>query len=63
MGNLLLDALPTQLEIEGVQYPINSDFRTWIRFENTLLWDNAPMQERIFRCLLFCFPNQKVIYF
>ena len=40
--NILLDELPQEIEVCGKKYPINTDFKVWIRFEETLFSGN-PM--------------------
>lgn len=40
MSNLLLDSAPLTLRVGGVEYPIKTDYRTWIRFELLMLDDN-----------------------
>ncbi|MBE1302938.1 hypothetical protein G4W71_02600 [Clostridium botulinum] len=42
--NLLIDLVPTTIEIEDVEYEINSDFRTSILFE-LLMQDNELSEE------------------
>lgn len=37
--NLLLDDAPDHITVCGQVIPIQTDFRTWIRFENTMLED------------------------
>ena len=37
--NLLLDDAPDHITVCGQVIPIKTDFRTWIRFENTMLKD------------------------
>lgn len=37
--NLLLDDAPDHITVCGQVIPIKTDFRTWIRFENTMLED------------------------
>ena len=36
--NILLEKMPQEITISGIGYPINTDFRTWMKFE--LLIDN-----------------------
>lgn len=40
MSNLLLDSAPLTLDIGGVEYPIKTDYRTWVRFELLMLDDS-----------------------
>ena len=41
--NLLIDLLPTTVDIEGIEYEINSDFRTSILFE--LLMQDVEIED------------------
>lgn len=55
--NMLLDKLPLTLEIEGVEYEINSDFRTSIKFE--LLMEDSVLEfdEKIIQALKLYYPR------
>lgn len=39
MSSLLLDSAPLTLKIGGAEYPIKTDYRTWVRFELMMLDD------------------------
>ncbi|APQ95866.1 bacteriophage Gp15 family protein [Clostridium botulinum] len=54
--NLLIDLVPTTIEIEDVEYEINSDFRTSILFE-LLMQDNELSEEdKIMQALQLYYP-------
>lgn len=40
MSNLLLDSAPLTLTVGGTEYPIKTDYRTWIKFELMMLNDD-----------------------
>ena len=42
--NILVDLLPTKVEIDGIEYNINTDFRYWINY-TLLLEDNSFTEE------------------
>ena len=44
--SILTDFLPIEVEIEGVRYPINWDFRTSILFEQLMLNNNISEKEK-----------------
>ena len=54
--NMLLDRVPDSLTIAGTRYPINTDFRIWIKFEN-LLTDGGKSDDEVLDAvltLIFC---------
>ncbi|EJO5346382.1 bacteriophage Gp15 family protein [Clostridium botulinum] len=54
--NILIDLVPTIIEIEDVEYEINSDFRTSILFE-LLMQDNSISEEdKIIQALQLYYP-------
>ncbi|AVP66030.1 hypothetical protein C3B64_17995 [Clostridium botulinum] len=54
--NMLIDLVPTTIEIEDVEYKINSDFRTSILFE-LLMQDNELSEEdKIMQALQLYYP-------
>ncbi|MBO0555286.1 hypothetical protein EXQ41_04270 [Clostridium botulinum] len=54
--NMLIDLVPTTIEIEDVEYEINSDFRTSILFE-LLMQDNELSEEdKIMQALQLYYP-------
>ena len=57
--NILTEPLPTHIEISGEKYPINTDFRTWIKFEELFLDTKIPAPERLVRAIELCFDFKK----
>lgn len=53
--NIILDTMPDFLEVGGEKIFINTDFRTWIRFDEALFWSDKPMEERLFSALDICY--------
>ena len=49
--NLLVDLLPTTVDIEGIEYEINSDFRTSILFELLMQDVEIEDEEKIIQAL------------
>lgn len=45
--NLWLESLPDYVEVDGIRYKINTDFRVWVHFENLLFWSNESMDMRV----------------
>ena len=54
--NILLDELPQEIEVCGKKYPINTDFRVWIRFEEILT--SAKPEEAITYIILSCIKKE-----
>lgn len=50
--NILTDYLPTTIEVQGVRYPINWDFRTSILFEQLMMDDNVDEEKNHGRLLI-----------
>lgn len=49
--NLLIDLIPTTVEIEGIDYKINSNFRTSILFELLMQDDEVNQEDKIVQAL------------
>ena len=56
--NIILDPMPDFLEVGGEKIFINTDFRTWIRFDEALFWSDHPMEKRVFSALNICFGGK-----
>lgn len=56
--NIILDTMPDFLEIGGEKIFIDTDFRTWIRFDEALFWSDKPMEERLFSALDICYNGE-----
>lgn len=54
--NILVDLLPTIIEINNMEYEINSDFRTSILFELLMQDDSIGEEERILMALQLYYP-------
>lgn len=60
--NILIDEVPSEIICGGTKYPINTDFRVWIMFEQLLLDDtlNNTMKNQVAYNLIF--KDDKPIY-
>ncbi len=56
--NIILDTMPEFLEVGGEKIPVNTDFRTWIRFDEALFWSDKPIEERLFSALDICYDGK-----
>ena len=54
--NLLIDLVPTSVEIEGIEYEINSDFRYSMLFELLMQDDSMPDKDKINIALELYYP-------
>lgn len=45
--NMLVDVLPREVEIDALKYPINTDFRVSILFEELMQDDEIPQNEKL----------------
>ena len=48
--NIILNPMPDFLEVGGEKIPINTDFRTWIRFDEALFWNDKPIYSALDIC-------------
>lgn len=55
--NLLIDLLPTTVDIEGIEYEINSDFRTSLLFELLMLDVEFEDEEKIVQAFELYYPT------
>ena len=55
--SIILNPMPDFLEVGGEKIPINTDFRTWIRFDEALFWSDKPMEERLYSALHICYDG------
>lgn len=55
--NILIDILPTSVEINSMKYEINSDFRTSILFELLMQNEELSDEEKIIQALELYFDN------
>lgn len=65
--NVLLDALPTTIDIDGEAVPVKTDFRCWIKFteivqeydlENITIEDYVEMMEKVISTIFY--DEQKI---
>lgn len=55
--NMLIDVLPKTVEIDGIEYEINSDFRTSILFELLTQDNSLDDEEKILKALELYYPK------
>lgn len=55
--NILIDLLPTSVEVNSIEYEINSDFRTSMLFELMMQESKFEDKEKILQALNLYFPN------
>jgi hypothetical protein len=54
--NILIDLMPTKIGIDGVEYDINSDFRTSMLFELLMQETEIDDKQKIFQALELYYP-------
>ena len=54
--NILIDILPTSVDIKGIEYEINSNFRTSILFSLLMEDDNLSEEEKVLQALNLYYP-------
>lgn len=55
--NILIDLIPNSVLIDGVEYEINSDFRTSMLFEMLMQDNNVGDKDKILRVLELYYPS------
>ena len=61
--NILTDLLPTTIEVQGVRYPINWDFRTSILFELLMFDEEINEKEKGMNVLELYFDYETILNF
>lgn len=57
MSNILLDLLPTSVVVDGVNYEINSDFRTSVLFELMMQDNEIGDKDKVVQALKLYYPE------
>lgn len=55
--NILIDLLPVKVEIEGIEYDINSDFRTSMLFELMMADNELDDKQKIIQAIELYYPK------
>ena len=53
--NILTQKLPDSIIASGSPYPVNTDFRTWIKIEEIL--SGSPEQDELIQALILCYVD------
>ena len=56
--SIIFDPMPDFLQVGGQEIPIDTDFRTWIKFDQALFWSADPMENRIYAALNICYNGK-----
>lgn len=54
--NLILGVLPESVQVDGVNYPVRSDFRTWMEFDG-IRNSSEREEKKLLQMLLLCYPT------
>lgn len=55
--NSLYEAFPTSIDVLGINYPIITDFREWIKFMDMAEDDEIPLEIKL-QCMLQYFTDE-----
>lgn len=55
--NMLIDALPTEINLSGVLAPVRTDFRVWMQIEQLLGDDDLTPKQRAMQALVLCYER------
>ncbi len=58
--NLLTDPLPSAVTVAGKDYPIRTDFKTWIRFDHLMTESDMPLAQKIVSVFQICFIEKNL---
>lgn len=53
--NLFTDPLPSAVIVAGAEYPVRTDFKTWIRFDSLMTECNLSLPQKIVSVFQLCF--------
>lgn len=56
--SIILNPMPDFLEVGGEKILIDTDFRTWIRFDEALFWSDKPVEKRLYCALDICYDRK-----
>ena len=57
--SLLTSKLPDSVRVCGKDYPVRTDFRTWLHFEELMLEEKTRGSERMVRLYDLCFTGER----
>lgn len=57
---LFTEALPETIVVNGKDYPIRTDFRTWVEFDRLLTETSLSLQEKVVAVLKLCFVKKEI---
>ena len=57
--NILTDALPDFITVEGRKYGINTDFRIWLEFDRTMHLEDVSVKDRMMMAAKLCFDKER----
>lgn len=57
--SILTDALPNYVIIDGIKYPIRTDFRVWLEFDNVISSQKIKAENKIEILIRLCFDKNK----
>ena len=57
--NIITDILPESVEADGKSYPINPDFKVWLKFHSIMTDKEKSPAERATKAILCCFDRKR----
>jgi len=57
--NILCDTLPSNIEIDGKKYELNTDFKVWVKFHSIMCDKKLSDREKFILIILNCFDTNK----
>ncbi len=53
---IIYDELPCSIQIDGYDYPVNTDFRIWVKFEEIFKDKEIATAEMLTDAIMLCYP-------
>ena len=60
--NIFTENLPESVEVDGVKYPVFTDFRIWTEFESILHMTDIETRDKVMLILNLCFDKEKCTF-
>lgn len=57
--NILIDALPDYIMVDGKKYCVNTDFRIWLEFDRTMRLNNLSIKDKFMMIVKLCFDKER----
>lgn len=60
MRSLFTDPLPSCVTVDGAEFPVRTDFKTWIAFDHLMTESDLPLPQKIVSVFTLCFTEKQL---